>query len=387
MGVQTTVLAKPAKPYPDFPLFPHATRRWAKKIRGKLHYFGPWDDPQAALAKYQEQRDDLHAGRVPRQSGEGLELKDMLNHFLSAKQRQVEAGELTTKTFSDYHTAASRLIEAFGKHRLVDDLTADDFGRFRAELAKTRGPVALGNSIQHVRTIFKYGYDAGLMDKPIRFGPEFVKPGRLAIRLAKAAKPKRLFTAAEIRAVLEEASIELRAMILLGINCGWGNHDVATVPLHAINLADGQVDFPRPKTGIERQAPLWPETVKAIRSAVAVRPTPKDQADADIVFITKYGRRWAQGKTDSVGLEFRKIMRRLNIKRDGVAFYSLRYTFRTVAENGVKDFPAIDRVMGHENGDDIHTHYRERIDDDRLRRVTDHVWGWLFNHASDGLTK
>jgi hypothetical protein len=50
---------KPAKPYPDFPLFPHGTGRWAKKIRGKLHYFGKWDNWQDALTLYQKRAGEL----------------------------------------------------------------------------------------------------------------------------------------------------------------------------------------------------------------------------------------------------------------------------------------------------------------------------------------
>ena len=147
----STAAAKPAKPYPEFPLFPHATGRWAKKIRGKLHYFGPWADPDAAVAKYLHQKDVLHAGRVPRPESDGVTIRDLCNRFLTAKEQQRDAGDITARTFADYYTTCATLVSAFGKQRLVDDLAADDFETLRADLARTRNPNTLGNEIQRIR--------------------------------------------------------------------------------------------------------------------------------------------------------------------------------------------------------------------------------------------
>src|ERR1017187_4092945 len=93
---------KPAKPYPEFPLFPHATGPWAKKIRGKLVYFGPWDDPDGALAKYLEQKTDLHAGRKPRPDADVLTVKELANAFLNHKTTTMVTGELSIHTWNDY---------------------------------------------------------------------------------------------------------------------------------------------------------------------------------------------------------------------------------------------------------------------------------------------
>ena len=69
---KSTSHGRPAKPYPDFPLTPHPSGQWCKKIRGRIYYFGT--DATTALNRYLDQRDDLQAGRIPGPGQTGLPL-------------------------------------------------------------------------------------------------------------------------------------------------------------------------------------------------------------------------------------------------------------------------------------------------------------------------
>jgi hypothetical protein len=121
----------------------HPTGQWCKKIRGRVFYFGK--DPDAALSKYLEERDDRQAGREPRRRSDGLTLRDCCNSFLTSKQRLCDTGELSPVTWQNYHDVCERLLTFFGKDRQVLDLDANDFERLRVDFAKTRGANALGH--------------------------------------------------------------------------------------------------------------------------------------------------------------------------------------------------------------------------------------------------
>jgi integrase len=375
---------KPAKPYPEYPLFAHAAGQWAKKIRGKLHYFGVWADPDGALKKYLEEKDALHAGRKPRETAEGLTVKELANRFLNHKQTLVDCGELSPLTWADYKRVADELVHHLGKTRIVADLDPEDFAGLRDRMAKKWGPHRLKKSIQYIRSAFKHAYESGLIDRPMRFGPGFKRPSMKTLRLHRAKQGTKLFTADEIRRLLTTAGTPIRAMILLGINCGYGNADCGNLPLSAVNLVTGWIDYPRPKTGIPRRCTLWPETVEALKESHAKRPQPKKVEHAGLVFVTKHGFPWFKDIADSpITKEMRKLLNALGFNGHR-NFYTLRHTFRTVADEA-KDQPASDYIMGHEVAH-MSSVYRETISDTRLKAVTDHVRRWLFGEPSPDTT-
>jgi integrase len=342
-------------------------------------YFGPWDDPQGALEKWLAWKDDLLAGRVPRPTGNGVTVATLCNHFLTHKKSLVDTGELAERSFAVCCKTCERLVTLFGGTRPVENLGAGDFQHLRNNIAKSWGPVALANEIQRVRSVFKYAYDAGLLDKPVRFGPGFKKPSAKTLRQARAERGLRMFEQEELLAVLKNATGNIKAMILLGANCALGNTDLALMPTEAVDLKAGWLNYPRPKTAVPRRVPLWPETIDALRAVLAARRKPKDPADKHLIFIGPRGESYiGRHRGYRVAAEMTRLLDDTGIKRSGLSFYALRHTFQTVAE-GTKDLAAVQAIMGHAPAsNDMSAVYRERVDDSRLTAVSNHLRQWLF---------
>jgi integrase len=166
-------------------------------------------------------------------------------------------------------------------------------------------------------------------------------------------------------------------MILLGLNGGLGNTDVGELPVTAFDLKGGWLDYPRQKTGIPRRVPRWPETLDAIRAVMANRRDPKAREDDRLLFVGRRGQSYiGSHRGYRVTQEFNRVLAKAGI--EGRTFYDLRRTFQTIAE-GARDLVAVQSIMGHAPASgDMSAIYRQRVDDDRLLSVVDHVRRWLF---------
>jgi integrase len=186
-----------------------------------------------------------------------------------------------------------------------------------------------------------------------------------------------MFEAAELRTIIDAARQPLKAMILLGINCGFGNTDCGRLPKAAVDLETGWIDYPRPKTAVPRRCPLWPETINAIEAWQKVQPAARSRKYGDLLFVTRQGGPWFKDDTSNpLSREFAKLLNRLKLRRKGLGFYALRHTFETIGGDS-RDQVAVDFIMGHAD-ESMGERYREGIEDDRLRDVVEHVREWLF---------
>jgi integrase len=382
------------KPRRSYPLTPHQNGQFCKKILGKTHYFGTVADPDKALANYHRHCEGLHSGQissVPKKPG-AITLRELVNEFLNAAAAKRDAGRLKERTFADYHRVCGQVLASLGRDLRVTAITREDLRTLHRHLSDGVSATTLNNRIGVARGLFTFAYDEELIEQPLRL-KALPRPEKRVLRMDRAKRGRRHFLASEIQAMLGTATAPIRAMILLGINCGLGNTDIAKLRRDAVDLDRQWLDYPRPKTGVVRRCPLWPETAAAIRLAVQQQRERgrADEAVQHLLFVTRKGHPFVRSEEkvdengrpvvtehDAIATSFKRLMAKHGIESRGLGFYGLRRSLETIGgETGHQ--VAVDHIMGHAPASsDMGAVYRQHVAETLLRSVTDYVRAWLF---------
>jgi integrase len=398
----STKKTKPAKPYSQFPLHAAHNGQWGKTIRGRVVYFGVWDDPEAALALYHQERNDWENGRnprtAPRPQTDTITVGQMVALMLDAKESLVATQEISPRTYEEYALIGQRLKRVFGAGTPVASLGPADFARLKEDFVNGH-PIAprtprqrkrtskghqslrsLRGDVRKVRVFINFARDGGYLSRPPCYGV-FQVPTKKALRLERKRKPKRLLSAAQIHALLAVATVPVRAMLYLGINCAFGNNDCAALVRKELDLEGGWATFQREKTGLGRRCPLWPETIAALRTALDARPAARDPALEPRVFLTHHGRAWSQCTLSD---EFDRLRGRSAVPLGSQTFYTLRHTFVTVARKQTRDADAIRMITGHVTDEDdmltsVYDEDWNDVEDQRIKAVGEGVRQWLMS--------
>lgn len=349
--------------------------RWRKQIAGKVYYFGrgksksdtkSYKQAEQRYFEFMQQREVEQPIEVPMDS---LSLGDAAEKFLQHQYTRLEIGEITPTSFDRFRCSLEQFVKATGEERLLSAVGELDLTQYRMDLLRlpvserTGKPISPRTAkvrLEHVRAFFAWSYQHSLMDRLPRNIVGFTK-----VRLPPPEI--RIFTLDELNRLWDAAPSRTRLFMALGLNCGYGQQDIADLQRAEVDLDKGVIERRRSKTGIYTRHALWPLTCGLLRSHCGKKSEPTDLCLTSANGEPLVYERIVKGKlrrTDAIRNAFWRIQRQTGIQ-SGRGFYCLRKTAATEVEK--IDPWVTEMFLGHsERG--MRRHYVER-DWDRLDRA------------------
>jgi integrase len=293
--------------------------------RGKKRvYLGA--DRDEALVRYHR----MELGMSPTAASPGipdrpvslLTAKELANRFLAAQQANWRAPEQTLRSYKDW---LGRFLKDHPRLRAAE-FTVEMFAAWKVSLRKRKySAPSINHYMTAVRSMFAFAEDAVLLEqipKLKRVKNETLRP--------PGSEEKPIYTMDEIHRLLKHADIQLKVMILFGLNCGFGPKDIRDLTWR--HITDNRVTLARSKTGVCQTFLIWPETLEAIEELRLHRETliarlakrGRQRSDDGSIFITRFWRPWGK---DSVAEQFRRLCGKANVTCHG--FYRLRHCAST----------------------------------------------------------
>lgn len=295
--------------------------------------------------------------------------------FLKFKQKELDRGNIKPATIRGYRENARRFVALFGARTQLANIGPKQFQHAMQRITNAR-PTSQNTYMLGIEVIFNFCVRHGLLERRPDFGAywsKFSKHNLDDVRI------QRLFSREEILTMLAGADHHLKAMILLGISCAMNNGDVAELRKSVIDYGNACMNYRRVKTKVPRPLlPLWPETIEALKAAVAMRPKAADAEWDDYVFLTEKGKPYAHSPNGYLSKKFGKFLKGINVHRAQCGFNTLRHTFKTIATNNRNNQVAVDAIMGH-RPPGVGGNYLEFVDEEWIGDVSRSVHDWLFD--------
>lgn len=270
-----------------FPLTLHPTGQYCKKVKGKIYYFG--SDKKDALQRYLDQATYLHGGQnnLQKPTGDNMTLKQLCDMYLKYQYSKLLANDLTARHHNDQIDSLNKLMAFLGQSRKIKSISTLELQNYKRKFQKHYGSVCrLNLHISIMKAIFHWARKNDILD---------TIPNIDAVSRGKIVHKERFtLNSEQINKLLSVVDVKMRAMIWLGLNCGFGCTDCSELKWADLDLVNSRVNLPRRKTGISRDLPLWPETVEALE---------KIPKTGKLVFYTSRGNPYIQTllKTDGSG--------------------------------------------------------------------------------------
>ncbi|MBE0536841.1 MAG: tyrosine-type recombinase/integrase [Phycisphaerae bacterium] len=143
----------------------------------------------------------------------------------------------------------------------------------------------------------------------------------------------------------EHADIEMKAMLIYGLNTASTLIDISRITKQEIDLELQTLSTRREKTGkVKKVAYLWDRTIQTLREYVSTRTD-----SSQYLFKSRTGTAYTDSGLRKKFKRFRRRLEQDGKLSEGVEFKHLRDTFSTIAKDVDIDPFKINCVMGHSN--------------------------------------
>jgi len=275
-----------------------------------------------------------------------MTLKQLCDMYLKYQYSKLQANDLTASHHNEQIGSLNKLMAFLGQNIDINNISTLVLQNYKRRVQKSHVSVCrLNLHISIMKALFHWARKNDVLANI---------PNIDAVSRGKIIHQERFtFNSEQIRQVLSVADVKMQAMIWLGLNCGFGCTDCSELEWTDLDLVNARVKLPRRKTGISRDLPLWPETVKSLE---------KIHRTGKLVFYTSRVNPYIQtllkndgngnGKyttLNTITTKFSRLIKKSGLELPkGTGFYTLRRTAATVAARSGDPF-AVQRLLGHAN--------------------------------------